>query len=387
MLKVFAKNVKKIAASKASFHVSFNLYEGYMDCLDEIKSYCLDNFGALPQVAIMRDQRSGMKIHSSADFETYKKFGGEFKSPMFEFACENFLVNRRKYFCHAGQTSWFLDLATGNLARCYSEPPYFNAYDDLESKIPLVPVGRNCRAVYCINASFFVACGNIPEIDLPSYTALRDRPEAGWHKQTIKDALGKKFTIKLPKVLLLGDSISLGYRESVRENLRGVMQVYYPPENGRMAAYTFRALYEWSRDYAWSRDTALVYWNNGLWDVARIFGDEPQTPLPEYENLIGRTYRRLKYLFPKAQIIFATTTPVLEETNSEALSRYNADIDRYNEAAARIVMESGGIVHDLHGAKNFYPPEAYQDGTHFKPQVYQFIAKAVSDLLLRLANN
>lgn len=48
--------------------------------------------------------------------------------------------------------------------------------------------------------------------------------------------------MKKPSVLLLGDSISLGYREFVKENLRGVMDVYYPPENGRMIAYTLRAL-------------------------------------------------------------------------------------------------------------------------------------------------
>ena len=118
---------------------------------------------------------------------------------------------------------------------------------------------------------------------------------------------------KKPSTLLLGDSISLGYRDFVKAELKGVMDVYYPPENGRFAAYTFRALYEWTRDYDWSSDMDFVYWNNGLWDIARIFGDEPQTSLQDYEIMISRIYKRLKYLFPKARIIFATTTPVIEE--------------------------------------------------------------------------
>lgn len=155
-----------------------------------------------------------------------------------------------------------------------------------------------------------------------------------------------------PSVLLLGDSISLGYRKFVKANLRGVMEVYYPPENGRMIAYTFRALYEWSRTLKWYSDMDLVYWNNGLWDVVRIFGDETQTPLPEYENLIRRTYNRLRHLFPKAQIIFATTTPVFEELfDDKNFYRSNEDIDRYNEAAARVVKQCGGLVHDIHGEK------------------------------------
>ena len=388
LLNVFVDNVKKVAASKASFTVQLNLYDGYLDCLDEIKDFSLKNFGALPQLALTRDQRQGMEIYSTADFETYKKYGAKFESPMFDFSCENFLVNRAKNFCHAGENSWRLDLATGELKRCYFEPPYFNAYDDLAQEIPLKPVGRHCGSNYCVNAIHFLALGNIPEIDCPSYAALRDRPAAGWYKQTMTDALGGKFMEnKKPSVLLLGDGIGAGYREFVKANLRGVMEVYYPPENGRMIAYTFRALYEWSRTLKWYSDMDFVYWNNGLWDVVRIFGDEPQTPLPEYENLIRRTYNRLRHLFPQAQIIFAMSTPVVEELfEDKNFYRRNEDIARYNEAAARVVKECGGLVHDIHGGKNFYPRQAYKDATRFTPQVYRIIADAVSELLLRLLN-
>lgn len=47
---------------------------------------------------------------------------------------------------------------------------------------------------------------------------------------------------KKPSALLLGDSISLDYREIVKTSLQDVMNIYYPNENGRFAAYTFRAL-------------------------------------------------------------------------------------------------------------------------------------------------
>ena len=390
LLNVFTENVKKIAASPASFHVSFNLYDGYFDCLDEIKNYCVENFGAPPQVAVTRDQVDGMKLYGSADMETYKKIGAQFNSPRFDIECDNFLVNRRKYFCHAGETSWFLDLATGDLKQCYCERAYFNAYDDLEQKIPLSPVGRHCKAVYCINASYFISCGNIPEINLPSYTELRDRPEAGWHKQIIKNALDKKMLIKerkKPSVLLLGDSISLGYREFVKADLEGVMNVYYPPENGRFAAYTFRALYEWTRDYDFPKDMDFVYWNNGLWDTARIFGDEPQTSLQDYEIMISRVYQRLKYLFPNARIIFATTTPVIEDLFDKKVSyRLNEDIKKYNEAATQVVLKNGGIVHDLYGnGIDTYPRQVYQDAVHFLPQASQFIARNISAVLKGLS--
>ena len=39
LLSVFAENVKKVADSKASFTVQLNLYDGYLDCLEEIKIF------------------------------------------------------------------------------------------------------------------------------------------------------------------------------------------------------------------------------------------------------------------------------------------------------------------------------------------------------------
>lgn len=61
---------------------------------------------------------------------------------------------------------------------------------------------------------------------------------------------------------------------------------------------------------------------------------------------------RLKYL--QSKTIFATTTPVVEELYDKGIFyRRNEDIERYNAAATQAVLECGGIVHDLHGAKNF----------------------------------
>ena len=191
-----------------------------------------------------------------------------------------------------------------------------------------------------------------------------------------------------PTALLIGDSISLGYRDLVKFFLQDEVEVFYPPENARFVAYTFRALYEWSRDLNWSPDINFVYWNNGLWDVVRIFGDEPQTPLRDYEVLIERTWRRLRYLFPKATIIFATSTPVLESRfNKNIFYRRNEDIQQYNTAAIKIILSNGGIVHDLNKLASGWPEQAYEDGTHFIPQARQIMAACIAELLRELVKN
>ena len=195
LLGVFAENVKNVMRSNSSFTVQLNLYDGYLEFLEEIKNYCLENFGALPQLALTRNQKNGMKIYSVHDMKTYRNFGKDFDSPMFEFACDNFLKKRTE-FCHAGEKSYTLDLASGNLRMCYAEPQIFNIYDDLNATVPEISVGYNCHSDYCVNAIHFLALGVMPEVNCPSYAELRNRNSANWYKQNIFDNLNKKFQYK-----------------------------------------------------------------------------------------------------------------------------------------------------------------------------------------------
>ena len=51
----------------------------------------------------------------------------------------------------------------------------------------------------------------------------------------------------MKKILLLGDSIRMGYDKYVRESLDGVAEVYYDDENSRFAAYILRYLQGWCK--------------------------------------------------------------------------------------------------------------------------------------------
>ena len=44
----------------------------------------------------------------------------------------------------------------------------------------------------------------------------------------------------MKKIVLIGDSIRMGYDKYVKEALDGVADVYYPGENCRFAQYTLR---------------------------------------------------------------------------------------------------------------------------------------------------
>lgn len=172
---------------------------------------------------------------------------------------------------------------------------------------------------------------------------------------------------RLPKVVLLGDSIRLGYQEYVLNALRGKAQVFYPPENSRFAQYLLRFIGNWQNDGGWGDDAALVHWNAGLWDVLRVDGEPPMTPLPFYRELLARTHRRLKLHFPAAKLVFATTTPIDEARvlNPERFARRNSEIEEYNAAAREVLAPLGEEFDDLHAVMAAAPPSDHSDLTHW----------------------
>ena len=108
----------------------------------------------------------------------------------------------------------------------------------------------------------------------------------------------------MKKIVLLGDSIRMGYDKYVKEALKNVAEVYYPEENCRFAENLLRFAHDWKAKGNWPDDVDLVHWNAGLWDALELFGDEPLTTFDYYGQAIFRIHKRLRMLFPKAKIVF-----------------------------------------------------------------------------------
>lgn len=169
----------------------------------------------------------------------------------------------------------------------------------------------------------------------------------------------------MKKILLIGDSIRMGYDKYVKEALEGVAEVYYPTENCRFAQYTLRFLHEWRRKLEWPDDIDLVHWNAGLWDVCEIYGDEPISSPAHYAEMITRIDKRIRMLFPNAKVVFATSTAVRENEYKGSFRRYNATIERYNALALSALAETDTIVNDLYAHTKNVPAECCSDMTHY----------------------
>lgn len=172
----------------------------------------------------------------------------------------------------------------------------------------------------------------------------------------------------MKKILLIGDSIRMGYDKYVAMALEGQAEVYYPAENCRFTQYVLRHFQDWVKESGFGEDTDLVHWNVGLWDVLELFDDEPITPVDWYEQYIHRICRRIRQLCPKAKVVFATSTPIHTawyEEKRHTFFRTNENIRAYNAAAVRAVREHGFGVNDLYGLLENAPEDWFSDRTHY----------------------
>ena len=128
----------------------------------------------------------------------------------------------------------------------------------------------------------------------------------------------------------------------------------------------------------------VVHWNNGLWDVLRLFGDEPLTPIETYTQMLKRVYKRIRLIFPNAKVIFALNTPVIEEMASPDFFRYNHEIDAYNEAARKCMEELGVPVNDLNAVVRPLGEEYRADFVHFNTKGSDLLSDAVIEAIRRI---
>ncbi|MCX6955623.1 MAG: SGNH/GDSL hydrolase family protein [Verrucomicrobia bacterium] len=181
----------------------------------------------------------------------------------------------------------------------------------------------------------------------------------------------------LPRVLLLGDSISIGYTLPVRVRLAGKANVHRPAENCGDTARGVKSLDKWLGDGRWD----VIHFNFGLHDLKYLDAAGKYVPpdqgkqvasVADYERNLRELVARLKKT--GATLVFATTTPVPAGT----LGRVEHDEIRYNEAAVRMMKETGVVVDDLH-ALVVSRQSAVQlpKNVHFTKDGYEQLADAV----------
>ncbi|MGE3818499.1 MAG: GDSL-type esterase/lipase family protein [Isosphaeraceae bacterium] len=188
----------------------------------------------------------------------------------------------------------------------------------------------------------------------------------------------------LPKVVLVGDSIRMGYAPRVAERLAGKAVVISPEENGGDSANVRAHLDEW----VVAQRPDVVHLNCGLHDLKRSKKDGThQVELDRYTENLRRIVARIRER-TDATLVFASTTPILDDRHARRgadFDRTEADVRKYNAAAIAVMRKLGVPVHDLHWVVERGGVETMlgADGTHYTAAASDRLAEAVADCVQR----
>jgi hypothetical protein len=188
----------------------------------------------------------------------------------------------------------------------------------------------------------------------------------------------------LPNVLLIGDSISIGYTVQVRKSLAGKADVFRIPSNGKDSAFGLANLNSWLTMTPGEWD--VIHFNWGLWDLCyrnpestnqgnrdKVDGTLTATP-EEYRANMEQIVARLKET--GATLMWCATTPVPEGE----LGRFEDDATNYNNVAGAVMATNAVSTNDLHSYALLALPEiqlAYGD-VHFTDEGYIYLGEQVA---------
>lgn len=169
----------------------------------------------------------------------------------------------------------------------------------------------------------------------------------------------------LPRVLLIGDSVSRAYTQTVREQLAGIANVHRAPANCGPTATGLKKLDVWLGEGNWD----LIHFNFGIHDRA--------TPIADYSQRLEQLVTRMQKRCTK--LAWASSTPIPDVPDKKYTAR--SMIDR-NAAAAAVMRKHGVLVDDLFTAitpklAEFQIPK----DVHFSGPGNEFLGQKVAEFI------
>ncbi|MDE0818467.1 MAG: DUF1592 domain-containing protein, partial [Pirellulaceae bacterium] len=177
-----------------------------------------------------------------------------------------------------------------------------------------------------------------------------------------------------PKVLIIGDSISIGYTPLVQQLLMDSATVKRVPGNCRFSLHGAEHVKEWVAEGEWD----VIHFNFGLWDWYGWRQDSKATP-ESYGKNLEQIVKQLKA--SGAKLIFATTTPpCVEAEHSSQVLVSTARAQQFRDTALKVMKANGVTVNDLYGTMlpHLATCQIAVNDVHFKPAGSALLAEKVS---------
>ncbi len=174
-----------------------------------------------------------------------------------------------------------------------------------------------------------------------------------------------------PRILFVGDSITDGYYNLVKESLS---DEYY-------LAYYVTSKFINNPDFQTELTTILkrynfeiIQVNNGLhgWDYS----------INEYQNGLKSLDGLLNEHAPESLFIWCLTTPVRNEENLDYLGKLNQEVTLRNQAALEIFGKNDILINDLYQGMLEHPEYYREDGFHFNNEGKEAQAELIVSFIL-----
>jgi len=178
----------------------------------------------------------------------------------------------------------------------------------------------------------------------------------------------------LPRVLLIGDSISIGYTQPTRKLLEGKANVHRIPANGGPTKNGVANIKKWLGTGKWD----VIHFNWGIHDLKFMPDGKRQVEAADYEANLRSLVATLKAT--GAKLIWASTTPIPEgELNPQ---RKFGQVPEYNAIAAKVMTENGVTINDLNAwmAPRFEELHKPKD-LHYTDAGSEHLAKKVAEAI------
>jgi acyl-CoA thioesterase-1 len=199
----------------------------------------------------------------------------------------------------------------------------------------------------------------------------------------------------LPKILIIGDSISGGYFPYVKENLAGKAELFQPiiyDDKGHIKSCcggTTQGVNEIDI-YLSEKKWDIIHFNFGLHDIKHIDPitgknsknlSHPHQASPEqYEKNLIEIVEKLK--LTGAKLIFATTTPYPDKLGKQMRSPGMPKV--YNEVALKVMGNNGIEINDLYGLVLPRMEELQRpNNVHFLEKGSEVLAEHITKILIQ----
>ena len=167
------------------------------------------------------------------------------------------------------------------------------------------------------------------------------------------------------RILLVGDSISCGYRGFINKILDKKAFADGIGTSKSLANDSLIALIDYV--FVQKKNYKIIQFNNGLhgWHLSA----------DEYEYYYDKTIKHIKEKYPEVKVVIALTTPLRNKEKIDEYDKQNAMVKERNNAAIKVAKKHGLAVNDLYSVIEDFPQYYKNDGVHLNDEGYEKLAQ------------